>query len=532
MSINIYDGLDTDVLHSNDRHNWKKGDYICRMVEVSTVNDFIAYKNHMSLLDLPQKYRQVDDALKEIMNFKDVPLGRHVLTLDGEDNDIPTKVDGTQTILDILENLVVHNTNKQYRVLTEVNYKMFDAHMRHIGSRLKYGDTGGLNLLTQGTVHKDKIKQELFKFNEKREGFSYHFSEYFSAHQTYREWQNDDSESESDKYGRNARIDIYCGIAEYLLSRVNPRSDTGFSYDDLRTPIPLSITSNADNGGRIWIYKADDMNIPLATINTSGHGSTKIKIKGFSEYKSRQKYTLYDNGREFDLNHQHRWFQATTNAVTFNKRMKSILLKHYNHEDNMQGIAKKMDKYYLKNLLKQYVQQVDDLKVEMITNDQTIPLAVDDLVKEYGHMVESGYTPASPKLQEILEVYKSRNAEYVEVKNYSTPLLLVTKLTPFGIGTDNEVDQYRVCYYNEMTLSKAVPCDAEKIEMLTQDKMDESVLGKMAVLDFDFSEDDYREKKSSDIKHNRNGGFKFDGSCIKSKVGVKVSENRWWIFTK
>ena len=69
MSLNIYEGLSIDNMLQDGKYTADKENHTAKYVEVSTVDDFIALKNHLALGDLPERFRQLDDVLKESMNF-------------------------------------------------------------------------------------------------------------------------------------------------------------------------------------------------------------------------------------------------------------------------------------------------------------------------------------------------------------------------------------------------------------------------------------------------------------------------------
>jgi hypothetical protein len=62
--------------------------------------------------------------------------------------------------------------------------------------------------------------------------------------------------------------------------------------------------------------------------------------------------------------------------------------------------------------------------------------------------------------------------------------------------------------------------------------MDESVLGKMAVLNFDFDDDECIKDRSRSYNYSHQNGFDVPYKDIKLGVGIKITENKWWIFTK
>jgi len=513
MSLNIYEGLSIDKMLQNGKYSADKENHTAKYVEVSTVDDFIALKNHLTLGDLPERFRQLDDVLKQSMNFDKIPLGKHILTRYLAHEHLFNVVDGTQTFLDILENLVVKNTNKQYRVITCVKYQKFNLNAQILTKLLKIGSR--MELSNGDCV---ELNDNLFDNSIDLTDF-----DVFPTLESWSRHSEDDLERAKDKY---------IEVVNYLHGRTNGTVDTGFSEKDLDTYIPEAYAPKSNNDGLIWIYKSDDMNIPIGSINTlTAPSSKKIKIKGFSkDYKYRGVYAFHDNSANFNAVSSGS-FGYTSKANTMN-RMMTKTLTTYNNSEQMKAVENKMNMYYLRKLLSNYDKKLRDIKNDMVNDDDTIPVGVDDLVKEYAHMLQCEYTPASPKLQKTLEVYKSMYDEYSEVESYSTPLILVTKIPRLGVGTPNDVDTYKLSYYNEMKLSTANAVDCEKVEMLTQDKMDESVLGKMAVLNFDFDDDECIKDRSRSYNYSHQNGFDVPYKDIKLGVGIKITENKWWIFTK
>jgi len=521
MSLNIYEGLSIDKMLQDGKYTADKENHTAKYVEVSTVDDFIALKNHLALGDLPERFRQLDDVLKQSMNFDKIPLGKHILTRYLAHERLFEVVDGTQTFLDILENLVIKNTNRQYRVITCVKYQKLNLNAQiltkllKIGSRMELYDIGLRNDVQEYVRLNDNLFDNSIDLDD------------FDVFPTLESWSRhteDDLERAKDKY---------IEVVNYLHGCTNGTVNTGFSEKDLDTYIPEAYAPKSDNDGSIWIYKSDDMNIPIGSINTcSAPSSKKIKIKGFSkDYKYRGVYAFHDNSSNFGASPSVHSFGYTSKSNTMN-RMMAKTLTTYNNSEQMKAVENKMNMYYLRKLLSNYDNKLRDIKNDMVSDDNTIPVNVDDLVKEYAHMLQCGYTPASPKLQKTLEVYKSMYDEYSEVESYSTPLVLVTKIPRLGVGTPNDVDTYKLSYYNEMKLSTANAVDCEKVEMLTQDKMDESVLGKMAVLNFDFDDDECIKERSISYRYSHQRGFDVPHKDIKLGVGIKITENKWWIFTK
>lgn len=517
MSLNIYEGLSIDKMLQDGKYGRDKENHTAKYVEVSTVDDFIALKNHLALGDLPERFRQLDDVLKGSMNFEKIPLGKHILTRYLGHEHLFNVVDGTQTFLDILENLVVKNTNKQYRVITCVKYQKFSLNAQVLTKLFKVN--------TRANVVADDDEWDCARLDDNVFDGSIDLTD-FDVFPTLESWNR---HSEDDLESAKHR---YIEVVNYLHSRTDSTVDTGFSEKDLDTYIPEAYAPKSDNLGLIWIYKSDDMNIPIGSINTcSAPSSKKIKIKGFKDYKYRGVYAYHDNSSNFGASPSVHSFGYTSKANTLNKMMRKTLTT-FNSSEQMKAVENKMNMYYLRKLLSNYDNKLRDIKNDMVSDDNTIPVNVDDLVKEYAHMLQCGYTPASPKLQKTLEVYKSMYDEYCEVESYSTPLVLVTKIPRLGVGTPNDVDTYKLSYYNEMKLSTANAVDCEKVEMLTQDKMDESVLGKMAVLNFDFDDDECIKDRSVSYRYSHQRGFDVPHKDIKLGVGIKITENKWWIFTK
>ena len=164
MSLNIYEGLSIDKMLQDGKYTADKENHTAKYVEVSTVDDFIALKTHLALGDLPERFRQLDDVLKQSMNFDKIPLGKHILTRYLAHEHLFNVVDGTQTFLDILENLVVKNTNRQYRVITCVKYQKFNLNAQiltkllKIGSRVELYDIG----LSDGVQDIVRLNDNLF----------------------------------------------------------------------------------------------------------------------------------------------------------------------------------------------------------------------------------------------------------------------------------------------------------------------------------------------------------------------------------
>jgi len=526
MSLNIYEGLSIDKMLQNGKYSADKENHTAKYVEVSTVDDFIALKNHLALGDLPERFRQLDDVLKESMNFDKIPLGKHILTRYLAHERLFDVVDGTQTFLDILENLVVKNTNRQYRVITCVKYQKFNLNAQILTKLLKIGNSAeefDMNKAYKTVIEKNIRGLRILNDNLFDNSIDLDDFDVFPTLETWSRHSEDDLERAKDKY---------IEVVNYLHGRTNVKIDTGFSEKDLDTYIPEAYAPKSNNDGSIWIYKSDDMNIPIGSINTCvTPSSKKIKIKGFSkDYKYRGIYAFHDNAPNFGAVPSGS-FGYTSKSNTMN-RMMAKTLTTYNNSEQMKAVENKMNMYYLRKLLSNYANKLRDIKNDMVSDDNTIPVNVDDLVKEYAHMLQCGYTPASPKLQKTLEVYKSMYDEYCEVESYSTPLVLLTKTPRLGVGTPNDVDTYKLSYYNEMKLSTANAVDCEKIDIIPHEQMDESVLGKMAVLNFDFDDDECIKDRSISYRYSHQRGFDVPHKDIKLGVGIKITENKWWIFTK
>jgi len=54
----------------------------------------------------------------------------------------------------------------------------------------------------------------------------------------------------------------------------------------------------------------------------------------------------------------------------------------------------------------------------------------------------------------------------------------------------------------------------------------------MAVLNFDFDDDECIKDRSISYRYSHQRGFDVPHKDIKLGVGIKITENKWWIFTK
>ena len=180
----------------------------------------------MALGDLPERFRQLDDVLKESMNFGKIPLGKHILTRYLADERLFTVVDGTQTFLDILENLVIKNTNRQYRVITCVKYQKFNLNAQiltkllKIGTRMELYDIG----LRNDVLEYVRLNDNLFDNSIDLDDF-----DVFPTLESWSRHSEDDLERAKGKY---------IEVVNYLHGRTNDTVDTGFSEKDLDTYIP------------------------------------------------------------------------------------------------------------------------------------------------------------------------------------------------------------------------------------------------------------------------------------------------------